>query len=116
MPAPMTSSRKSSPNAVPGVAEVKFSSTARRDLARIDDYSAEQFGGDVADTYARGFNEAFALLADVPFAGEARPDFGKDVRCKVHRSHRILYRVRGDTVFVERILHHSQDSRRHLSK
>jgi toxin ParE1/3/4 len=89
------------------VAEVKLSSTARRDLAGIDAYSAEEFGDKVADKYTRGMNEAFAMLADVPFAGEARPDYGKGVRCKVFKSHRILYRVESDIVFVQRILHHA---------
>ncbi len=103
-------------SAVPGVAEIKLSATARRDLAQIDDYSGEHFGDEVADTYTRGLNEAFALLADVPFAGEARPDYGKDVRCKVHRKHRILYRVSGNMVFVQRILHHFQDVPRHVQQ
>ena len=95
------------------MAEVKLSATARRDLAGIDAYSAEVFGDKVADDYTRGMNEAFAMLADVPFAGEARPDYGKGVRCKVFGSHRILYRVEGEIVYVQRILHHGQDVRAH---
>ena len=93
------------------MAEVKLSATARRDLARIDAYSAEEFGDKVADTYLRGMNDAFAMLADVPFAGEPRPDYGQGARCKVFGSHRILYRVEGEIVYVQRILHHAQDVR-----
>lgn len=80
----------------------------------IDEYGAEHFGDAAADAYMRGTNEAFLLLADLPFAAEARPDFGKGVRCHVYRSHRILYRVDGEIVFVQRILHHSRDVPRHL--
>lgn len=96
------------------MAKVKLSAAARRDLARIDDYGAEHFGDEAADAYTRGLNEAFSFLADVPFGAEARPD-GEGVRCKVHRRHRILYRVGDETVFVQRILHYSRDVPRHLS-
>jgi plasmid stabilization system protein ParE len=37
-----------------GVADVKLSSAARRDLARIGEFSAAQFGDEVADGYLRG--------------------------------------------------------------
>lgn len=102
------------PNAVRGVAEIKLSAAARSDLARIGEFGAEHFGDDVADDYARGFLEAFELLRRHPLAGQARPDFRKGTRCKLHRSHRILYRVAGDIVFIQRILHHSRDVPRHL--
>jgi toxin ParE1/3/4 len=101
---------------VRGVAEIKLSAKARIDLARISEFSAERFGDDVADEYARGFNEAFDLLRDHPMSGQARPDYGKTSRCKIHRSHRILYRVAGDTVFVQRFLHHSQKVPAHLKQ
>jgi toxin ParE1/3/4 len=78
------------PNVTPGMANVELSSEARADLANIDDYSAEQFGQDVADAYTRGFNEAFSLLRRHPLAGEAKPDLGRDIRCIVHRKHRIF--------------------------
>jgi toxin ParE1/3/4 len=96
------------------VAEIKLSSAARRDLARIDEFSAAQFGDDVADDYLRGLNAAFELLKRHPKAGQLRRDYGKVTRCKVYRSHRILYRLEGDTVFVQRILHHSQHVPNHL--
>ena len=108
MPILQPSSRKLSPSAAHGVAEVKLSSAARRDLARIDEFSAAQFGEEVADEYMRGLDAAFELLKRHPKAGQARREYGKNARCKVQRSHRILYRLEGDTVFVQRVLHHSQ--------
>lgn len=104
------------PNAVRGVAEIKLSAAARRDLARISEFSAERFGDNVADEYTRGFQEAFGLLRRHPLSGQDRPDFRKGSRCKVHGSHRILYRVNGNTVFVQRILHHSQHVPAHLKQ
>ena len=94
--------------------EVKISRLARGDLAAIDDYGSDQFGHKVASDYSRGLAEALELLGRYPDAGQARPEFGTTMRCKVHRQHRILYRVTDDTVLVQRILHHSRDVPRHL--
>lgn len=102
------------PSAAPGVVEVKLSVAARRDLARIDEFSADQFGEEVASQYTRGLNAAFDLLRQYPKSGQAHPEYGKTVRCMVHRRHRIFYRIEGSTVLIQRILHHSQDAPRHL--
>ena len=96
------------------MAEVKLSAAARRDLARLDDFSAAEFGGDVADEYTRGLKAVFDLLKRHPRAGQAHREYGPSVRCKTHRSHRIIYRIEGKAVFVMRILHHSRDVNRHL--
>jgi toxin ParE1/3/4 len=101
-------------NAARGVARVKLSAAARRDLAKIDEYSLEQFGDEVASAYSRGFNDVFGLLGELPLSGQARPDYREGTRCKMHKSHRILYRVDGETVLVQRILHHSQNVPAHL--
>lgn len=98
------------------MAEVKISLAARGDLAGIGEFSAAHFGEHVADEYMRGFTEAFELLGSYPLSGEARPDYGKGERCKMHRSHRILYRISGNTVFVQRVLNHSQNVQAHLSQ
>lgn len=93
---------------------IKLSAAARSDMARIDHYSIEQFGDEVAARYLRGFNEAFDDLRHYPHSGQARPDYGDGTRCRMHRSHRILYRVTGDVVFIQRILHFSQNVPAHL--
>lgn len=93
------------------MAEVRFSSAARSDLAAIDEYSAEQFGDDVADAYARGFMETFDLLGRHPYAGAARPELGDAIRCQLHRRHRIFYRVNGEIILILRIVHHAMDER-----
>lgn len=93
------------------MAEVRFSSVARSDLVAIDEYSARQFGDDVADVYARGFMEAFDLLARHPQAGAEKGELGLGIRCLTHRQHRIFYRLDEDTVLIARILHHAMDER-----
>ena len=104
------------PNVTRGVAEIRLSPTARADLASIDEYSAEQFGDDVADVYSRGFHEVFDLLRRHPLAGAKKRELGNAVRCFVHRQHRIFYRVDGDLILIIRIIHHAQNARRALRK
>jgi len=98
------------------VAEVRFSNAAEADLVEIDEFSVTQFAEDVAEVYMHGFDEAFARLGDFPSAGPAMSGLGEGVRCLIHRSHRIFYRLDEDGVLVVRILHHSQDARRHLQQ
>lgn len=93
---------------------VRLSSAARADLAEIDAFGAERFGDDAADAYQRGIDQVLTRLEEFPKSGEERPDYGGGIRCVVHRSHRILFRIEPDRVFIARILHHSRDVPRHL--
>ncbi len=115
MPIRLLSSKRSSQNAAPGVASFKVSVAARYDLAEIDDYSVERFGEEAAEAYARGLTDAFLFLTQYPLSGRPRPELPADTRCKTYRSHVIFYRFANDTVFIQRILHHSQDAATHLN-
>ncbi len=92
------------------MAEVAFSNAAETDLVEIDEFSAEQFGEDVAEAYMHGFDEAFALLRDHPKAGAACPELGNGIRCLVHRRHRIFYTFEDELVLIVRIVHHAMNA------
>jgi toxin ParE1/3/4 len=109
-------SKRSSPIATPGVAEVHLSRLACADLAEIDAFGAEQFGEAAAEAYQDGLDRAFARLADFPLSGEARPQFGPGMRCLVFASHRIIYRIEDHVVQIVRVMHHSRDVPRHLKQ
>jgi toxin ParE1/3/4 len=94
------------------MAKLRLSDSAKRDLAEIDEYGMVEFGATVADEYARGFRDVFALLREHPNSGPARPELGRGVRCIVYRRHRVFYVVAADRVQVLRIFHHSRDVRR----
>lgn len=96
------------------MADVRLSEDARLDLIDIDAFGAKQFGSEVSDAYQRSIAEVLDRLGDFPRIGEARPDYGIGIRCIVHKSHRILYRLTEDQVVIARILHHSRDVPRHL--
>jgi toxin ParE1/3/4 len=107
-------SRKSSPTVTLDVADIILSRAARADLVEIGEYGDAQFGWAAADAYLLDIERAFGRLADFPQSGEARPTWGHGFRCLVCNRHRIVYRLRGTTVEIFRILHHSRDVPRHL--
>lgn len=92
------------------MARLRLSAAARRDLADIRRYSVREFGASVADSYFRGFNGAFRLLRERPFAGAVAPDIRPEVRVLSYRRHRIFHRVAAGTVEIGRVLHHAQDA------
>jgi toxin ParE1/3/4 len=97
------------------VAKVRFLATAKADLTAIRHYSLTEFGAEVADAYFKGFKAAFSILREHPMAGSDKPELGPDIRCYVHRRHRIFYSVEGDLVLIRRVVHHSQDARHALN-
>src|SRR3546814_18942750 len=62
----------------------------------------------------RGFGQAFDLLRQHPKAGAAWPKLGEDIRCLVHRRHRIFYQEQDGTVLIVRVVHHAMDEQRVL--
>lgn len=97
------------------MARLRLSPAARADLVEIRRYSIGEFGGEVADAYLRGFNQAFALLRERPFVGPVRRELGERVRCLTHRRHRIFYEATDDGVLIVRIVHHARDAYRELN-
>ena len=96
------------------MAELRVSAKARRDLEQIGDAGATEYGAVASARYVEGFRRLFRLLQAQPLAGRQRPELGKDVRSLSHRPHAILYRVIGDTVIIDRILHQARDVGRAL--
>ena len=91
------------------MAKVKFSPAARADLKEIGRFSRHEFGAQVAQRYLHGFEEAFVLLRAHPEAGPVREEYGAEIRCLMHRRHRVLYRLEGDVVRIAAIIHHARN-------
>lgn len=96
------------------MARIFPTSAARADLVAIREYSIDQFGWEVADEYLLGFDAAFDLLAEHPFAGPARSELGEGIRCLIHQRHRIFYQVNDDLVVIVRVVHHAMNAKRAL--
>lgn len=95
--------------------EVEFSNAAEADLVEIDEFSAARFGEEIGEAYMHGFDEAFGLLQDFPLAAPLHPELGQNIRCLVHRQHRIFYCAQGEKVLIVRIVHHAMDAGRALT-
>ncbi len=95
------------------MAEVAFRKAAEADLALIVRYSISEFGRDVAVTYLEAFDELWAMLATHPRIGAVFGRRGKQIiRAYSCGSHRVFYTVRGNRVWVVRILHQSMHHER----
>ena len=86
---------------------------AREDLQQIHDYIA-QYNYDNALRLAGRIEERFELLADYPYLGVARPEFGATHRSFVvpRTDYIIIYRPVEDGVEIIHVRHGSQDLRR----
>lgn len=90
------------------MAKVKFSPAARADLKEIGRFSRREFGLRVAHKYLQGFEEAFTLLRAHSEAGPVREEYGAEIRCLMHRRHRILYKLDVGDVRIVAIIHHAR--------
>ena len=91
---------------------LRVSAQARRDLQDIGRTGIRDHGRTASAAHIEGFRRLFALLRDQPFAGQEWPELDLGIRSLSHRPHRILYRVEGDTVIIDRIIHQARDVRR----
>ena len=96
------------------MAKLRLGAQARRDLQEIRRDGIRDHGVAASAAYFAGFRRLFQLLRAQPFAGQERPEFELGVRSLSYRPHRILYRVDGDVVVVDRMLHQARDVRRAL--
>ncbi len=87
-----------------------FTFEARADLQRIHDYIARNSPSNALRFVVRP-EEVCIGLADHPFMGTARPEFGTDLRSFVVPGTRyvIIYRPAADCVEIVHVRHGSQD-------
>lgn len=95
---------------------LRVSAAARRDLEQIAETGARDHGFSASAAYVEGFRKLFSLLRQQPFAGQERPELGSGIRSLSHRPHRILYRIDGQMVIIDRVIHQARDVRRALRK
>lgn len=91
------------------MADLRLSDEAAGDLEEIRDIGMRRFGRLAADRHLDELRRSIALLAEYPFAGQARPEFRRDMRSVACRPHRILYTATTDLVIVVRVVHQARD-------
>ncbi len=87
---------------------LRFSPFVKRDLREIAEYIAEDSPRHAAD-WIRLLRSRFAEIAEQPLLYRLRPELGANARLAPVGHYVILFRVRQDTVRIERVLHGSRD-------
>lgn len=86
------------------MARYKLSNQAKKDLIRIHQYGAEQFGMAQADSYFETFFKYFDIISERPFAFENVDYIKTGYRRCVCGSDSIYYRIELDTVEIMAII------------
>lgn len=102
------------PLTVVSVLRLEISDDADADLLEILRYGCATFGTDVGERYFLSFDETFQLLCEYPQLGPVSPAMPGGVRTRIHRSHRIFYRIGADCIFIGRVMHVKQQIDRDL--
>lgn len=88
---------------------------AKADLLAIYRYGVETFGVKTAETYFSDLLDALDLVSGLRHIGAGRQELAPPCRVLFHRLHAIYYEIEPDGgVLILRVLHATQDWRRHL--
>jgi toxin ParE1/3/4 len=87
---------------------------AQADLDEIWDYTADRWGLDQAETYARQLWRAIQAIADNPSRGRECDEVRPGYRQYPSGSHVLFYRLVEGGIDVVRILHERMDYERHI--
>jgi toxin ParE1/3/4 len=85
-----------------------FSRFVETDLDAIAEYIAHDSPGR-AVTFLEEIHEEIHLIAKTPLLYRLRPEIGNGVRMGIVGRYAILFRIAGDKVIIERVLHAGRD-------
>ena len=98
---------------MPRELEVVVSNIATIDVENIRDYLSRHSAA-AAEQFASGFGRCLDTLSSTPFVGPRPRPADPDLRFFVIGKYVIYYRVTNDIVWIQRVLHGSQDAQRLL--
>jgi toxin ParE1/3/4 len=87
---------------------LRFSPFVKHDLAEIAEYISQDSPRHAAN-WIRVLRSRFGDIAKQPLLYRLRPELGVDARLAPVGQYVILFRIRKDTVRIERIVHGSRD-------
>ena len=93
--------------------EVVVSNIAAIDVENIRDYLSRHSAA-AAEQFASKFGQCLDTLSATPFVGSRPRPTDPDLRFFVIGKYVIYYRVTNDVVWIQRVLHGSQDAQRLL--
>ena len=89
--------------------KIELSSTARKNLRSILNYSGQRWGATQRARYHAQLRAGFDEIAMYPAIGQIQPEFGDGVRSRKVGTHLIIYRPEADRIVIALILHQRQD-------
>ncbi|MFZ0661203.1 MAG: type II toxin-antitoxin system RelE/ParE family toxin [Acidobacteriaceae bacterium] len=87
---------------------LRFSPFVKHDLAEIAEYISQDSPRHAAN-WIRLLRSRFTEIAKQPLLYRLRPELGVDARLAPVGHYVILFRIRQDTVRIERVIHGSRD-------
>lgn len=87
---------------------LRFSLFVKHDLAEIAEYISQDSPRHAAN-WIRVLRSRFGEIARQPLLYRLRPELGVDARLAPVGQYVILFRIRKDTVRIERVVHGSRD-------
>lgn len=91
------------------MARLVYSPEARDDLRQIAAYIEEMTSLDTAEAFDLRLRATCRAMAETPFTGSPRPQFGKGVCMHAYGSYLIFHRRDDDTLTIIRVLHASRN-------
>ncbi|MBK9735076.1 MAG: type II toxin-antitoxin system RelE/ParE family toxin [Saprospiraceae bacterium] len=94
----------------------EISKLALEDLDNIWEYTVEQWSKEQANKY---YEEVFLVIGKICEncdLGKPIDDIKKGHRRTNVKSHMIIYKVKGTTIYLDRILHQKMDIEKHLNE
>lgn len=93
-----------------------IASAALADLRSIREYTLERFGAAQEKAYLDGLWRKFEEILDSPEKWRKRDDLFPGCQIAAQGRHVILFRIRGATLQIVRVLHSAMDLPRHIPK
>lgn len=87
---------------------LRVSALAKHDLAEIAEYISQDSPRHAAN-WIRVLRSRFTEIAKQPLLYRLRPELGIDARLALAGHYVILFRIREDTIRIERVVHGSRD-------
>lgn len=95
---------------------LEFTNAAVADLQTIRNYTLENWGEEQEAAYLDALWSKFELVLSDPQRFRFRHDLFPDCQIASQGKHVILFRIRGETLQIVRILHGAMDLPRHIPR
>lgn len=91
--------------------KLRITSTAELDLEEIEAYISSD-NPIAADRFLELLAERFKLIAEMPGIGRRRDNYARGARSLAEGDYVIIYRVKGESLEILRVLHGARDPER----